>query len=380
MMATKELQIQLEKRLQKQNEEFTSPMRRLHGIKNLNLPPRSGTTLAPIRIASPYPSTEPSPRDAEHPIWKRIRAAEKQRDEALWQLREIEHSSAKTGCEAAAEIVRLRMKTQDMKREVNTAKEEVHVLRRTRTQDMLRQRSAEEAHERLSYASECAMKQKLELEAEVLRAKEEKRQLAEQVEKLESAVTQHIRTKVELQERLMKSRECEVNLREELKNRKSELAMKTFSLHTDDDADDTDDRDLDDLEFSYDGLDLCNLMPFDRAFRLASSGRHKPVELEPAEPELDDQQFQEAVESLEKVILEFTRSLEAEEAEKAKTSPASTAPVTPVAQPIAPESETEHRVETIEAEEATPKSPKSPPRVLSGFAFMSPYASLYKYM
>ena len=33
--------------------------------------------------------------------------------QALRQLREIEHSSAKTGCEAAAEIVRLRMKTQD---------------------------------------------------------------------------------------------------------------------------------------------------------------------------------------------------------------------------------------------------------------------------
>ena len=52
-----------------------------------------------------------------------------------------------------------------MKREVSTAQEEVHLLRRNRTQEFQRQRSIEEAKEKLFYASQCALKQKLELEA-----------------------------------------------------------------------------------------------------------------------------------------------------------------------------------------------------------------------
>ena len=237
------------------------------------------------------------------------------------------------------------------------------------------------------------------LQAQVLRAKEEKQKLAEQVELLESTVSKHIRAKVELQEKLMKSRETEQSLREELENRRSQLAMKTFSLHEDDEpADDTDGRGTDDLEFSYDGLDLCNLMPFDRAFRLASrSGRSEKIS------EVDEKQMQEALEDLEKFVQEITeqKAETAEKSEKNETAEIAEtvekvdslskevekSEASDVKQTDLPEDTTEAELvepaglvpETV-SERTEESTPKRQMPVVSGFAFMSPYASLYKYI
>ena len=104
MMATKELQVHLEKRLQKQNEATASPMRRLHG-ERLGL---SSIASAPVSPATPRSTA------ATAELLQRIQVAERQRDEALQRLQQIQMGSVKTGREAAAEIARLRMETQEV--------------------------------------------------------------------------------------------------------------------------------------------------------------------------------------------------------------------------------------------------------------------------
>ncbi|CAJ1454958.1 unnamed protein product [Effrenium voratum] len=386
MLASPELQTKLLHRLRLQHEDaLSSPRRKLLQPQELSSTPKTPVSVEALR--------------------KQIQEALRQRDEAVRRQHEIEAESVRRGREAAAEIANLRLQTQEMQTKVASTKKEVQQLRRSELQELRRRRGLEAAAQKVLQAAAHAEAQQEKIAAEVSQAEEEKRQLEQQMKSLESLVSQQIQKKLRLQEKLSECHKREAELRHTLSEATEEAARRTYSLHSDDEPEvDSGDKALGDLEFSYEGLELSNVMPLGRALRLASrwtesapsSGlanvaAESKQNLWPTESTNsgdEDSQYQEPMNDLIQALAEMKDLVATQTASE---------PALPVPEVYDHSMEQYHinvlreAVEELRQHQEKPPEPKAPGAseaseaseaelsampVVSGFSFFSPYAAL----
>lgn len=221
-----------------------------------------------------------------------IRMVLEQRDAAIRQQREIEAASVARSIETGAEVARLRVETEVLRKGVELASNEMYKLRAGKTlearRESWRQEQSLHAGEDLAAAEgRCE-----ELLGEVQSRKNERTVLEEQVGKLEAAVAQQVASRMQLEALLRQCEQEEAELRRAIESAKQavprlqssdedqDVSVEQRIYALDDSEDEFDGQgpesaaagDDGDLEWTYEGLELSALMSLDRAMQLARKG------------------------------------------------------------------------------------------------------------
>jgi len=403
MLASAELQSKLLRRLRIQHEDAlnSSPVQRL---------------LCPPLFAQPQPPREEPeaktvvPSEAtslEAGLEAEIRAVLAQRDAAIKRQRDIEAASVTRGIETGAEVARLRVDAEVLSRGLESASSEVNRLRAGQhlkaRSDRLLQEKAVQAGDEL--AAVQARKKSLAEEVQLRQA--ETTALTEKVRSLEEAVAKEVVNRVKLEALLRQSESREAELRRAVEVAEAGPVAggvsKTFSLDDDDEEVSGEHDVVDDLEFSYEGLELSGLMSLDRALQLArrGTGTDLGVPMEDLSDSLSETtaleaQYEEPLRALELALAKLQNKgnepLGPEEALQTETGQyeehigqlqdvlsrmSSPEKPPPEPQDLQPEAEPEELAAPLEEPQTSAPAPVFPPgQALSAFSLFSPYAAL----
>lgn len=232
----------------------------------------------------------------EMALRERINVAALECSEARQQKQSIEATAVSQGIELGAEVARLRVDVEVLRRDLEAAQNEVLRLRAGCSLEDRRERVIQERACRADIELATAEARREALAREVQISSEERAALESQVQCLEDEVQQHVIGRVRLEALLRASEVREAELRRlrdaaEVSVQRARDASASaravaarFSLDLDDE-DSAEDlggppsakflRKSVDLEFSYEGLELGSLMSLDRALQLARQGSGK---------------------------------------------------------------------------------------------------------
>lgn len=249
-------------------------------------------------------------------IHRKIQIAADERDAALRQKQTIESEVCSQGMESGAEMTRLRIEIEMLRRQLAESQgEQIQLFAGSRR--VCRRKNALQLHaEHEEREMESIESQRTSLEESLARAIEETASLREQVHSLERDVAGRVVERVQLESEIRQTmaRTAEVDRRVEAATILLEKAQKVevasarqptaapasnlwFNIHGHDDGKETEasENSVDDLEFSYDGLDLSGVVP------LSQLGHHGRVD-EDSDVLADDDAFDEPRRALELVL------------------------------------------------------------------------------
>eukprot|EP00443_Scrippsiella_acuminata_P077949 CAMPEP_0115424016 /NCGR_PEP_ID=MMETSP0271-20121206/27612_1 /TAXON_ID=71861 /ORGANISM="Scrippsiella trochoidea, Strain CCMP3099" /LENGTH=383 /DNA_ID=CAMNT_0002848801 /DNA_START=50 /DNA_END=1198 /DNA_ORIENTATION=- len=269
-MASAELQSKLQRRLQIQKES-TSPAAKAGGHWQ---PP------AIVHRGGPITADERRLRE-------QIDMTAVECREARQQKQSIEAAAMAQGIELGAEVARLRIDVEVLRKDLSVAQGEVHRLRAGSHLEHRRERALHEQACRMDMELAAAESRRQALATEVKGSCNERVELESQVKALETEVQQQVIGRVRLEAMLRASEVREAELRRLLEAAEEGAQQKrgqppakmgagTASYVLDSSEDEGPDHADDDLEFSYEGLELSGLMSLERAMQLARRGGGGP--------------------------------------------------------------------------------------------------------
>jgi len=284
MEATAELQMKLQRRLKLQREADT--------------PSHLGGR-GPARVVLDFT------KRPEHPDERRIReqielvAAECR--EAWKQKQSIEASAVANGIVLGAEVARMRIEVEVLKRELSSVLDDLHRLHRDTTTESRRQKALKEHAAQLDRERDEHEARRETLLSCLEGSIAKKAGLEEKVQILEEDVHKRVVERVRLESMLRASEVRETELRRLLEATESHRSVPSMvetestvmhDTFTMDDSDSESDKegydkgeegDGGDLEFCYEGLELMGVMSFEKAMQLAQ--RRDPGREDAAAPE-----------------------------------------------------------------------------------------------
>lgn len=233
---------------------------------------------------STSPTGEAAALDSE------IRMVLEQRDAAIRQQREIEAASVARSIETGAEVARLRVEAEVLRRGVESASNEMYKLRADKSVEARRESWRQEQSLQTGEDLTAAEGRCQALLGEVQGRQTERTVLEEQVGKLEAAVAQQVASRMRLEALLRQCEQEEADLRRAVQSAKQavpklqpleeQYAGAEQRIYALDDSEDEFDgqcaesaaADDWDLEWTYEGLELSALMSLDKAMQLARKG------------------------------------------------------------------------------------------------------------
>eukprot|EP00931_Biecheleriopsis_adriatica_P085784 TRINITY_DN60583_c0_g1_i1.p1 TRINITY_DN60583_c0_g1~~TRINITY_DN60583_c0_g1_i1.p1 ORF type:complete len:460 (+),score=138.48 TRINITY_DN60583_c0_g1_i1:77-1456(+) len=276
MHASAELQSKLLRRLRLQHEDAiaSSPAQRLLCpplFQAQRLLPASASEAPPLPGGT---ASSASATSVEAGLEAEIQAVLRQRDAAIRRQKEIESQAVARGIEVGAEVARLRVEKEVLRRDLESTSNEVHKLRAGHHLEARLERKQQEKELQTSELLTSAEERHQRLLSEVEAAREARKTLEQKVQSLEEAVAKQVVNRVQLEVQLRHSEAREAELRRVLDTVGQAAEQRMYALDSGDEDGElaTDDNDAADLEFSYEGLELSGLMSLDRALQLARRG------------------------------------------------------------------------------------------------------------
>ncbi|CAE7528061.1 unnamed protein product [Symbiodinium natans] len=228
--------------------------------------------LVPFKSRSGYSAFAPGDESEEvAKLRVLIQEAIRERDEALARRQQIESDSVRRNKSSAADIAQQRIRFEASRVGLDSSKSEANRLRQKCHLDAKKKQSSQEQNRKALARIVDAQEYKKQLECQVALEKEEVQSLLHEVSLLKGEIKASIERKVLKQVELTGISHMGLDDRTV-----AELARK-YSMSSGSDSEpevvaeqEEQDDTLDDLELTYEGLELSSVMPIRQALRLAS--------------------------------------------------------------------------------------------------------------
>mmetsp|Transcript_20244 Transcript_20244/g.44209 ORF Transcript_20244/g.44209 Transcript_20244/m.44209 type:complete len:374 (+) Transcript_20244:320-1441(+) len=265
-MANSELEDKLTTRLQRQHERMSPEGRRISG------------EWAPKVVEVAPPGGPRTPDEAL--LLDRIHKVMEETREVQGRQRAAEAHAVARGLELGADVAKLRIDVEVLRRDLEATAHEVHRARGDCRSGQRKEEFLEAQALRVDAMLRAAEERRASLQGEVEQSTLERESLLERVKRLHEEVEEQVVGRVRLEALLRSSRARELHLRKKLAKVQADRGahhhhhhkmVKTTSMVLDSDSCDDSTSGEDDLECSYEGLELTGVMPLDKAMALARS-------------------------------------------------------------------------------------------------------------